>query len=796
MTLLTSLKTKPAFKIVIPFIFGLIIGKCIDINPIILFFTLSFLLIVSLLLFLFRNNLLNIFLIFSITIAGILYYTITANVFPKNHITNFFNSNKREIIKASVCGFPHQKKNGRIEVDVEIDTIVVDGTSFRTCGRALLKIRDLKVRPEFGDRLQIYAKLQEPAGERNPEEFDYKKYLAADGIYGIINISKETDLISLNSGTKSSIGRIFFLVKNKLNNVINQLYFSQQCALMKGLLLGERGEIKDEVKESFIKSGVIHALAISGLHVGYIIVIFFAIFGLLRIPNRTKIILVLLSLLFYNLVIGFKPPIFRASLMAVVFLCGRLLQRPVDILNIISAAALIILLINPMVMFQASFQLSFAAILSIVYGYQKLKNLFEKTRIFSKLTQYKIGEYIVTLFFVSLAAQLGTLPITAFYFNRISVISILANLLVIPIIGIVIAYGFTSLMFSFISIQVAGLFANTNSLCLQALIFLTEKTSSFRFSSYEISSVGFVFVILYYFGLLILLNLDKPKIRKIAVVTILIAANILIWKPVFQSNKWMRVIFFDVGQGDAAFVTFPDGKNMLIDAGPNLANFDAGKYFIVPYLKRNRIDQINIVILSHADNDHIGGMPTIFRNIKVNQLFDTGLYHQSRICSTYQFLIDSLQMDYQIVNQADRLENFENCGVYLLHPSKEFLKKFHRDVNNSSVIAKIVYGKRSFLFTGDIETEAEDVLVNYGNLLKADVLKIPHHGSKTSSTLELLKLVKPQFAVISVGRNNKFKFPAPVVLERLEQLDIPVVRTDLNGAVIYRTDGIILERIR
>ncbi len=796
MTLLTSLKTKPAFKIVIPFIFGLIIGKYIEINPIKLFFALSFLLIFSLLLFLFRNNLSNIFLIFSITVGGVLHYTVTANVFPENHITNFFNSNKREIIKVSVCGFPHQKKNSRLEVEVEVDTIVVDSTCFRTCGRALLKIRDLNVRPEFGDRIQIYAKLHEPAGERNPGEFDYKKYLAAHGIYGIINISKKTDLISLNSGQKNSIGRIFFLVKNKLNNVINQLYFSQQRALMKGLLLGERGEISENVKESFIKSGVIHALAISGLHVGYIIIIFFAIFGILRIPNRTTIVLVLLSLLFYNLLIGFKPPIFRASLMATIFLCGRLLQRPVDILNIISAAALLILIINPMELFQASFQLSFAAILSIVYVYQKLKNLFEKTRIFSKLTQYKIGEYIVTLFFVSLAAQLGTLPITAFYFNRISAISILANLLVIPIVGLVIAYGFVSLMFSFISIQVAGLFANTNSLCLQALIFLTEKASSFQFSSYEISSVGFVFVILYYFGLLILLNLDKPKIRKIAIVTILIAVNIVIWKPIFQSNKWMQVTFFDVGQGDAALVTFPDGKNLLIDAGPNLVGFDAGKYFLVPYFKRNGIDRINTVILSHADNDHIGGMPSIFRNVKVDQLFDTGLYHSSQVCSTYKFLIDSLQMNYQIVNQADRLENFENCGIYLLHPSKEFLKKFNSDLNNSSVIVKIVYGKINFLFTGDIEKEAEEVLVNYGNLLKADVLKIPHHGSKTSSTLQLLKLVQPKYAVISLGKNNKFKFPSPSLIQRLSDLNIPFIRTDKNGAVIFRTDGEKLERLR
>ncbi|MBC8183716.1 DNA internalization-related competence protein ComEC/Rec2 [candidate division KSB1 bacterium] len=719
-----------------------------------------------------------------------------SNVFPKNHITHFLNSSEKRLIAVTVSGFPHQKKNNRMTVEVEVDTIFIGDSSFRTCGRALMNIRDLDIKPEYGDKMQIFARLQEPTGERNPGEFNYKKYLTAHRIYGIINIYKERDLITLNSGQRNSFGKTIFLFKTTLNNIINRLYYDQQRALMKGLILGERGEITDEVKESFVKSGVIHALAISGLHVGYIIVIFFAIFGFLRIPNRTKIILVIVSLLFYNLLIGFKPPIFRASLMATIFLFGGLLQRPADILNILSAAAFLILIINPMELFQASFQLSFAAILSIVYIYQKLKNIFDKNRFFRKLSQHKIGEYIVALFFVSLAAQLGTLPITAFYFNRISIISMLANLLVIPLVGLVIAYGFVSLIFSFISIQVAGLFANTNSLCLQALIFLTEKASSLKFSSYEIGSVGLLFVFLYYFGLFLLLNLDKPKIRKLTVVMILIVANVVIWKPVFQSNKWMEVIFFDVGQGDAALVKFPDGKNMLIDAGPNLVGFDAGLYFLLPYFKRNGINRINTVVLSHADNDHIGGMPILFRNIKIDQLFDTGLYHSSQVCSTYRFLIDSLQMDHHIVNHVSQLNNYKNYGVYLLHPNMEFWKKYKHDVNNSSVIVKVIYGKRSFLFTGDVEKEAEDVLVNYENLLKADVLKIPHHGSKTSSTLELLKLVNPKYAIISLGKNNKFKFPSPSVIQRLSDLNIPFIRTDKNGSVVFRTDGEKLERLR
>ena len=258
----------------------------------------------------------------------------------------------------------------------------------------------------------------------------------------------------------------------------------------------------------------------------------------------------------------------------------------------------------------------------------------------------------------------------------------------------------------------------------------------------------------------------------------------------------LHVVFLDVGQGDSAFIEFPNGDNLLIDAGPNFAGFDAGKYFVHPYLQRKNIKKINKVILTHADNDHIGGMPHLFRNISIGKLFDTGLYHRSHICSTYNFLIDSLNLDYSTVNRSFALEVNDNLGAYILHPNKSFLKLFPRDVNNNSVVLKIVYGNTSFLFTGDIEKEAESVLSNYGALLKSDILKVAHHGSNTSTTQQMLELIRPKIAVISLGKNNRFNFPKEAILERLREFDIDVIRTDLNGAVIFRSNGIKIERIR
>ena len=793
-SVLSFLKIRPAFTVVILFIIGLIIGNYLDISPPVLFFILVALFIAAIISLCVKVSLLNFVFIIAVFLAGFLRFEFATRVFPPHHVTHFVDSQQPITIKGKVAGFPHQKQN-RVEVELKVKEVIFQDTHISTCGKVLVRLWRSKLIPGYGDTLQIAGKIQAPRGERNPGEFNYKKFLAANGIYGIIDVSKSENLIVRSCHSKP-LPYFIYIIKRKFYHTLNHLYQGQSGALIKGLLLGERGEISYELRDAFAKCGVIHALAISGLHIGYIGIIFFVLFSLLRFNYQARLIAVILSVLFYALLIGFEPPIVRASLMMGIFLSGRLLQRQTDILNVISTAALIILIINPEELFQASFQLSFGAILSIVYLYQRLKIIFDNWSLFNKLNQYKAGEYLGTLFLVSLAAQLGTLPIVVYYFNRIPIISFILNLLVIPLVGVVIALGFATLFFSLFSTTIAQLYANTNTICLEFLIRVVEKFGQFRFAAIEISKIDLIIIVVYYFLIWCILNLNKKFYRKALAYSILIGTVVIFWKPIFQSNRWMQVIFFDVGQGDAALVTFPDGKNLLIDAGPKLENFDAGKFFILPYLKRERINRLNTVVLSHADNDHIGGMPAIFRNIQVDKIYDNGLFHESSICSTYHFVIDSLNIQHQTTIAGNRLNEFENYGVYILHPGKNFKTNFNQDINNCSVVIKIIYGEKSFLFAGDIEKEAEMTLLNYSALLQADVLKIPHHGSRTSSNLEWLKLVKPEYAVISVGKNNRFNLPSPAVLIRLKRLGIKTARTDLNGAVIFRTDGISLERIR
>ena len=793
-SLKSLLSIRPALKVVVLFIAGLVIGHFFDASPSVLLLTLFVLSIAAILSLCVKVSALNFVFILAIIVAGFLRLELATRLFPSHHISRFMDSTNALTVSGKVVGFPHRKKD-RVEFELKTSELTNRKTRIPTTGKILVRLWRLNITAGYGDNLQITGKIKLPRGERNPGEFNYQKFLAANGIYGIVDVSKPENL-AVRPSCKPPPPYFIFAIKRKFYQTLNDLYPGQAGALIKALLLGERGEIPYQLREAFAECGVIHALAISGLHIGYIGIIFFVLFSLLRFGYQARIIAVIISVFCYALVIGFEPPIVRASLMLGIFLIGKLLQRQTDMLNVISTAALIILLINPLELFQPSFQLSFAAIISIFYLYQRLKTIFEKWSLFDKFARHKCGEYLGTLFLVTLAAQLGTLPIVAYYFGRIPLIAFLLNLFVIPLVGIIIALGFATLLFSLVSVSLAGLYANTNILCLDFLIRVIERVGQFRFAAIEISKIGLMVIAIYYFLLWLILNLNKKAYRKILAYSILLGIILILWQSVFQNRQWMQVIFFDVGQGDAALITFPDGQNLLIDAGEKYENFDSGRYTILPYLRRERIHRLNAVVLSHADDDHIGGMPSIFRGIPVTKIYDSGLFHESEICSSYHAVIDSLKTPRQEISAGERLPEFDNYGVFVLHPGKSFKKNFKHDINNCSVVVKIIYGERSFLFPGDIESEAEAVLINYGSLLKADVLKTPHHGSRTSTTLKWLNCVRPEYAVISVGRNNRFNLPAPSVLRRLQQNGIKILRTDLTGAVIFRTDGKRLERIR
>ena len=269
---------------------------------------------------------------------------------------------------------------------------------------------------------------------------------------------------------------------------------------------------------------------------------------------------------------------------------------------------------------------------------------------------------------------------------------------------------------------------------------------------------------------------------------LLLLSAILVWTAFFYNPAHLfKATFLDVGQGDSIFLQFPYGGNMLIDGGEG-GRYDMGRR-VVAYLHRQGVRRINIILLSHPHDDHVGGLITVLRNLPVGLVLDSGQAHTSYSYEEFLKLIKEKRIPYRIVKAGGEIKGFKGVKIFVLSPPPRLFKGTGSDINNNSLVLKMTYGKVSLLFTGDIEKEAEEGLLRYGHYLKSTLIKVPHHGGRTSSTPGFLDLVNPRLAVISVGRRNPFHHPAPETLRRYKERGVKIYRTDRQGAIIFTSNG-------
>jgi len=787
------MQSRPALKVLLLFVSGILIGKNFD-------FPIFFLLALGILSFFgaftlwyadkAKTLLKEICLAAGLILAGILLYEVHAGYFPHNHISKFTDNREPVAISGVIVKYPERRVN-KTNLTVEVEKVLIEQKVFLVEGRILVGVPDLNVPFQYGDKIVVHGRLRKPRDQRNPGEFDYRAYLAAQGIFGIISNSSHIKKVSSDQGSWF-LRRIVFPAKTYLDNYVSENLPAQEANLLHGLLIGERGEIPVQLREAFSKLGVIHILAVSGLHVGFIVLIFMATLGLLRVPYSARVLLTLLGLVFYAYLTNLKPPVVRASTMGGFFLLGSLLERKTDSFNILSLAALLLLICNPLDLFQSGFQLSFAAVASIVYLYPKLKGFKLFRKVTSKFQGNTFAGYFFDLLFVSMAAFLGTLPFTIMYFNRIASFSLLANLLIIPLAFLGLANGLIAAVLNIFVPILANFYLTTAWVFLHILIKLVEWGSQIPFTQWEIFKFSFLQMAAYFTGLLLVVNFFNFKqARQWLVIYILLLANLFIWTGDGKSRGELRVTFLDVGQGDAALLTFPDGRNALIDAGPRGFKYDAGKWVIAPYLKREGITDIHALIVSHADSDHLGGVPYILRNFRVHEVWDNGREKDTRLFREYLSLVDSLNIKRRIFQAGTIITDFNPVQIYVLHPSGQT----NLSANDASLSLKITYRDIDFLFMGDVEEASEHQISRFEDLLKSEVLKVSHHGSKTSSNRRLLDLVEPELAVISVGGMNRFGHPHAEVLERLRSIQSKILRTDRDAAILLKTDGRKIQQI-
>ncbi|MDP7072263.1 MAG: DNA internalization-related competence protein ComEC/Rec2 [Candidatus Marinimicrobia bacterium] len=636
----------------------------------------------------------------------------------------------------------------------------------------------------IGDTVSGKGEWSALKGKRNPGDFDFRSFYHRKNILGKIFQDKFV-FPGVNTFSGVSILNKMEQIRSYLKDVFNQRVGPPYAGLMSALITGVRSEVDPEIKDHFIATGVVHVLAVSGLHVGYVLLILIIFANLLRIPWGWDRVLIGTGLALFCMLTGGKPSVIRASLMAMLYLLAPVMNRPANIWNMIAAAALFLLMWNPFYLFDMGFQLSFTAVISIVFFYNYFNRVLPE-RIKVPNISNKPLQFIWGLFLVSLSAQIGTIPFTAVYFGKVPLTALIANVFIVPLIGVLVATGFIIALFSWIPI-VGDIAGDAAWFFGRIIDILAAFFANMEFGIIKTGAVQFYQVCIYALGVLALVLIMDKTLRKKGLVVLLISLNMHVWIPIFK-KPMMDVIFLDVGQGDAALIRFENGKTMLIDAGQRNRWQDSGSDMIIPALKYFNIEKLDWAVMSHPHSDHIGGFISVMETVKIDSVWDSHLEYGSWTYNQILELITEKNIGYRTVHNSEGMQIDHKTWIQIFAPDTAFTKN-QSNVNNASIVMKIIHGKNSFLFTGDLEHEGDDFLLPYNSILQADVLKVGHHGSITSTTEQLLSLIDPDWAIVSVGDKNKFSHPSPIVMERLKK-DIPnVLRTDLSQAVWLKSDG-------
>ena len=688
--------------------------------------------------------------------------------------------------KAAVFGTLH---NERVELIGEVAEVRI----FEQSVRILLSIRNGAIHVYFdnhpgfsvGDKVTLSGQFQELKRPRNPGVFDYRSYYHRRDIWGSLY---DPEVTKFEASSSWNMNIFFSRSREVVSDLFRDIIGGNAGALMSALIVGLREEIPNVIRQDFADTGVIHVLAVSGLHVGYVLIIILALVKIVRLPYRWQKWAVIFCLVLYALLTGGKPSVWRATLMASFYLLAKIVQRDGNLWNIIACTALVLLIINPYYIFDLGFQLSFAAVISIVffYGYleQSLPQRFRPSLIENDLLKGVSG-----LLLVSLSAQVGTLPFIWGFFGRIPIMGIFANVLIVPLVGVVVSIGFALLFFGWV--PVVGVAFGQAAWFISKIIFLIANLfAKIPFSSIELGTPEPIQLLQYGAVVITVVMLMRKELWHKAALAGMVATNLFVWSWALE-RKVVDIIFMDVGQGDGAVVRIStdEGKRtILIDAGPLVFTSDAGEKVVVPVLKHLGTRKIDLLIMSHPHADHIGGASAVMDAFSVNEVWDTFTSYESSLYGRIVSQIDERDITYRRSGTGFSSDQFSPVYFTVLHPDSAWAVT-ERNVNNASVVVKMTYGETSFLFVGDLEREGDREILAYSHMLNVDVLKVGHHGSITSSTQPLIEAVTPDIAVVSVGEKNKFKHPSSEVISRLKGSDVKILRTDVEGAIWLKTNG-------
>jgi competence protein ComEC len=679
---------------------------------------------------------------------------------------------------------------GRTHLFLRVEKIGVRGRDVKARGNLRVAVLHPSIYPsplklEAGDRIIVSAQVLPGRDFRNFSESRLAG-LRKNQIVHNHAVTKSALLIKLEQpARRASLLRSVSALRQALQQKIEEHFstpdrtaLSQQGAVLEAMLLGERGRMDENTTAALQRSGLFHLIAISGAHIGIISVMFFFVLRLFRVPKRASYSVLIVMLLFYSLLVEGRASVFRATIMALTFLAAKLLWKQTHLLNTISFSAFVLLLSNPFYLFDVGFELTFAATLSIILFVPKLLSFLPRLPL-------KVSE----LFAVSLTAQLGVLPLLAASFNRVTFAALLLNFPAIPLIGVVMGMGFIFLAVSPVSAGLAVLIAPVLKFLVDVFLWISRSLDSVPAFSYRLPTPPAAVVLGYFLFLLLLLLPPRFKGQKLLTASLFIVFLVILVTYPFppRFSPALRLTFIDVGQGDSILVEFPGRKKMLVDGGgvPG-ATFDVGEHIVSPFLWRRGIKKIDYLVLTHAHPDHLNGLLAVGRNFKLAEFWEAFSPDDSPAYAQLKRTLSRSAFQRRVFRGFRHREG--PVTIESLHPEPS--APLERKVDNDdSLVLRLTAGDYSFLLAADIGVEAEKHITVYRPDLRSQVLKSPHHGSRTSSSEEFLSAVRPEVVVVCAGRGNIYGVPHPEIIERYRAVGARILRTDEDGAIEISVAG-------
>lgn len=632
-----------------------------------------------------------------------------------------------------------------------------------------------------GELVSLSGQIERPAAAANPGEFDYRAYLLLHGVRAVMYL-EDAGQVTAQGPAGPAPARLAYTWKNNLVRVQALTLPPDYAALLTGILYGVREDIPTAFADRLREAGVIHIITVSGLHVGFIICLAVLLGRLLRLSGRAAAVFNCAVVALYVFIVGAAPPVIRAGVMAGVGIAGGLLGRERDRYTPFAAAVLVVLGLNPLNLFDTGFQLSFVTTLTLIH-----------------LTPFVAGR--LSFFpprirrFLSgvIVAQLGIAPLLLYYFFQLTPVALPANLLLLPLAGAAVGLGFAAGFAGLAWIGAAAGLNAVNLVILKLIILIAELCSQLPYANLYLTPPSPAGLAVYYCLLFTLPywrmaartaqdRLYRPcgQTGKAGIAVCLSLAAILAWVPL--PNNRTQVTFLAVGQGSAAFIRTGRTSGILIDGGNRVDEadwqVDLGERVVEPFLRRQGISRLDI-IYTHGHDDHIGGLVTVLDRFRVGTLYGPPAAGDSLLYLRLHDLAKSKGVPFRVLQAGDTLTLQNGAVISVLRPEGA---ESTTNLNETSLVLKLRAGELTVLFTGDSGPVALRRLLAAETDLSADILVVPHHGSRTAYAPELYRAVAPQYAVIPVGRNY-FGHPHAQVIDSLQAMGIGVCRTDHTGAI-------------